>query len=152
MKQPSEKDRKQKNKRKALHSLCSASALLLSGVCCIALIHVGLRIQELHRLISHSVTFCDQMEKQILGKVPRNYERWLVKTVDSLKGSWSKKSGKEQFYSNLLSLSANPHAHTVYFISCTSFCHLHPQIAKTRRGGRSGKVTAVITDNIIIVK
>ena len=42
--------------------------------------------------------------------------------------------------------------HTLYFISCTSFCHLHPQIAKARRGGRRGKVTAVITDNIIIVK
>ena len=41
---------------------------------------------------------------------------------------------------------------TLYFISCTSFCHLHPQIAKARRGGRRGKVTAVITDNIIIVK
>ena len=65
-------------------------------------------MQELHRLMSHSVTVCDQMEKQILGKVHRNYERWLVKTVDSLKGSWSKKPGKEQFYSNLLSLSANP--------------------------------------------
>ena len=42
--------------------------------------------------------------------------------------------------------------HTLYFISCKSFCHLHPQIAKARRGGRRGKVTAVITDNIIIVK
>ena len=39
--------------------------------------------------------------------------------------------------------------HTLYFISCTSFCHLHPQMAKARRGGRRGKVTAVITDNII---
>ena len=31
--------------------------------------------------------------------------------------------------------------HTLYFISCTSFCHLHLQIAKARRGGRRGKVT-----------
>ena len=38
---------------------------------------------------------------------------------------------------------------TLYFISCTSFCDLHPQIAKARRGGRRGKVTAVITDNIV---
>ena len=43
------------------------------------------------------------------------------------------------------------HTHTLYFISCKSFCHLHPQIAKARRGRRRGKVTAVITDNIIIV-
>ena len=43
-------------------------------------------------------------------------------------------------------------SHTLYFISCKSFCHLHPQIAKARRGRRRGKVTAVITDNIIIVK
>ena len=42
--------------------------------------------------------------------------------------------------------------HTLYFISCKSFCHLHPQIAKARRGRQRGKVTAVITDNIIIVK
>ena len=33
--------------------------------------------------------------------------------------------------------------------SYTSFCHLRPQIAKARRGGRRGKVTAVITDNIV---
>ena len=42
--------------------------------------------------------------------------------------------------------------HTLYFISCISFCHLRTQIAKARRGGRRGKVTAVITDNIMIVK
>ena len=33
------------------------------------------------------------------------------------------------------------YTHTLYFISCTSFCHLHPQIAKARRSGRRGKVT-----------
>ena len=56
---------KKKNRRKTLHSLCSVSTLLLSVVCCIALIHVELRIQEHHRLISHSVTVCDQMETQM---------------------------------------------------------------------------------------
>ena len=49
-------DNKQKKRRKTLHSLCSVLALLLSVVCCMALIHVELRIQEHHRLISHSVT------------------------------------------------------------------------------------------------
>ena len=41
------------------------------------------------------------------------------------------------------------HTHTLYFISYTSFCHLRPQIAKARRGGRRGKVSAVTTDNIV---
>ena len=57
-------------------SLCSMSGLLLSVVCCMALIHVELRIQEHHRLISHSVTTCDQLETQILRKVQQNYGRW----------------------------------------------------------------------------
>ena len=59
-----EKDKK-KNRTKTLHSLCAVSALLLSVVCCIALIQVELRIQEHHRLISHSVTVCDLMETQM---------------------------------------------------------------------------------------
>ena len=37
-------------------SLCCKSGLLLSIVCCIALIRVELRVQEHHQLISHSVT------------------------------------------------------------------------------------------------
>ena len=28
--------------------------------------------------------------------------------------------------------------------------HLHPQIAKARLGGQRGKVTAVITDDIVV--
>ena len=64
MKQPTSKEDKKKS-RETLNSLCSVSALLLSVVCCIALIHVELRIQEHHRLISHSVTVCDQMETQM---------------------------------------------------------------------------------------
>ena len=58
--------------------LCSVSGLLLSVVCCIALIHVELRIQEHHRLISHSVTFCDNMEGEILRKVQEDYGKWRV--------------------------------------------------------------------------
>ena len=60
---------KQTHRGKAFDSLCSTSGLMLSVVCCIALIHVELKIQEHHRLILHSVTFCDQIEKEILKKV-----------------------------------------------------------------------------------
>ena len=70
-----EKRAKETERRKQLNILCSRSALLLSVVSCIALIHVELRIQENHRLISHSVTSCDQMETEILRKLqPHNYE------------------------------------------------------------------------------
>ncbi|XP_068726887.1 uncharacterized protein [Montipora capricornis] len=68
---------KQEDKRtNRFGSLCSASGLLLSVVSCIALIHVELRIQEQHRLISHSVTSCDQLETKILRKVQKNYREW----------------------------------------------------------------------------
>ncbi|XP_068677032.1 uncharacterized protein [Montipora foliosa] len=57
-------------------SLCSASGLLLSVVCCVAIIHVELRIQQQHRLISHSVTSCSQLETKILRTVKQNYREW----------------------------------------------------------------------------
>ena len=98
MKQPTSKEDKMKNSRETLNSLCSVSALLLSVACCMALIHVELRIQEHHRLISHSVTFCDQMETQILRKVQQNYERWQVTKVDGIKGHLLGTNGKEKFY------------------------------------------------------
>ena len=97
MKQPTSEEDK-KNSRETLNSLCSVSALLLSVACCMALIHVELRIQEHHRLISHSVTFCDQMETQILRKVQQNYERWQVMKVDDIKGHLQGTNGKENFY------------------------------------------------------
>ena len=68
-----DKQEKQADRRQTLHRLCSASGLLLSVVCCIALIHVQLTIQEHHRLISNSVTFCDQMKTEILRQVQQNY-------------------------------------------------------------------------------
>ena len=40
------------------------------------------------------------------------------------------------------------HTHYTLF-SYSSFCHPRPQIAKARRGGRRGKVTAIITDDIV---
>ena len=54
--------------RLTVDSLSCRSALLLSVVCCIALIHVELRIQEHHRLISSSVTHCDQRAKEFFRK------------------------------------------------------------------------------------
>ena len=67
------KQEKDTNTRKTLDSLCSTTSLLLSVLCCIALIHVELRIHEHHRLTSHSVTCCDQMETEILRKVQQNF-------------------------------------------------------------------------------
>ena len=75
-------------------SLCSMSGLLLSVVCCIALIHVELRIQEHHRLISHSVTTCDQLETQILRKVQQNYGRWRDDQDSHSQGHWRETRGK----------------------------------------------------------
>ena len=98
MKQPTSKEDKKKNSRETLNSLCSVSALLLSVACCMALIHVELRIQEHHRLISHSVTVCDQMETQILRKVQQNYERRQVTKADGLKGHLQGTNGKGKFY------------------------------------------------------
>ena len=78
-----EKENSQKNRRQTLDRLCSGSGLLLSVVCCIALIHVELRIQEHHRLISHSAKFCDKMEREILRKVQQNYGGWQVMETGS---------------------------------------------------------------------
>ena len=91
---------KKKNRRKTLHSLCSVSALLLSFGCYIALIHVELQIKEHHRLMSHSVTFCDQMHKQILRKVQQNYERWQFTKAGGVKGHLQRTNGEEQFYNS----------------------------------------------------
>ena len=84
-----------KNKRKTFDSF-SGSALLLSVMCCIALIHVEFRIQEHHLLISHSVTFCDQMESKILRKVQKNYEKRQAITARNFKNCCYE-NGEEQF-------------------------------------------------------
>ena len=73
-----DREQKQAQRRQTLDRLCSVSGLLLSVVCCIALIHVELRVQEHHRLISRSVTFCDKLEREILRRVEQNYGRWQV--------------------------------------------------------------------------
>ncbi|KAL9975060.1 hypothetical protein ACROYT_G012176 [Oculina patagonica] len=93
MKQDKEEKQTNIRRRQTLNSLCSASGFLLSVVCCIALIHVELRIQEHHRLISHSVTFCDKMETEILRKVQQNYGRWQVMATGR---HWQASKGEEE--------------------------------------------------------
>ena len=89
-----EKRSKETERRKALDILCSRSALLLSVVSCIALIHVELRIQEHRRLISHSVTSCDQMETEILRKLqPHNDSNWQATKESHLVGDWQETRG-----------------------------------------------------------
>ena len=89
-----EKRAKETERRKQLNILCSRSALLLSVVSCIALIHVELRIQEHHRLISHSVARCDQMEKEILRKLQlHNYNNWQATKGSHLGGDWQELRG-----------------------------------------------------------
>ena len=91
----SEKEEKKRERRKALDMLCSRSALLLSVVNCIALIHVELRIQEHHRLISYSVTSCDQMETKILKKLqPQSYEHWQANKGSHSEGHWQEIRGQ----------------------------------------------------------
>jgi len=96
-----DKEEKQTDRRQTLHRLCCGSGLLLSVVCSIALIHVELRIQEHHRLISHSVTFCDKMETDILRKVQQNYERWQFTDPG---GHWQPTKGKFHIIMQLIFL------------------------------------------------
>ena len=67
-----------------LGSLCGVSGLLLSIVCCVALVHVEFRIQEHHRLLSQPTTICDQMEEEILRKVQQKFNRWAAATEEKL--------------------------------------------------------------------
>ena len=85
-----DQEKKQTNRRQEVDRLCSRSGLLLSVVCCIALIHVELRMQEHHRLISHSVTFCENMETEILRKNQQNYGGWREMATE---GYWQATKG-----------------------------------------------------------
>ena len=85
-------EKKQTNKGRKLDRLLSTSSLLLSVLCCIAIIHVELTTQEHHRLISHSTsgTFRDEIETEILRKVQLEYGRWREAIVSQLEGEWQK--------------------------------------------------------------
>ena len=71
-------------RRTSLGSLCGMSALLLSIVCFVALVHVEFRIKEHHRLLLHPTTICDQMEEELLRKIQQNFNRWAVATEEKL--------------------------------------------------------------------
>ena len=75
------KAEKQMNRTQMSERFCSGSALLLSLLCCIAWINVELRIQEHHRLISHSAKFCDKIETEIIRKMQKNYARWQLENI-----------------------------------------------------------------------
>ena len=63
-------EEKHKTGSKTFESFSCKSGLLLSIACCIALIHLELRIQEHHQL-------CSQMETQILRAQQKN-GRWKI--------------------------------------------------------------------------
>ena len=88
------KEEKKTNRETKFNSFCCTSGLLLSVVCCIALIHVELKIQDHHRVISQSATFCGQMEKEILQKVQQNYERWQINKGRNSDDAWHETQGK----------------------------------------------------------
>ena len=94
MKQSARKEENGASRRQTVDSLSCGSALLLSVVCCIALIHVELRIQEHHRLISSSVTYCGQMEKHILQKLQQNNKDWQMTKGSHLAGQREQTTGK----------------------------------------------------------
>ena len=80
----------ERSRRQTFDRLCSVSGLLLSLVCCIALLRVELRMREQQRVISHTTTVCDQMETEILRKIQRNYKQW----GDMAGESWQENIGK----------------------------------------------------------
>ena len=91
-----EKRAKETDSRKKGDKLCCRSALLLSVASCIALIYVELRVQENHRLISHSVTSCDHMEAKILQKLQaQGHKDSQVNRESHSEGHWQNARGIE---------------------------------------------------------
>ena len=87
-------EEKKTNRETKFNSFCSTSGLLLSVMCCIAVIHVELKLQEHHRVISQSATFCDQMKKEVLQEVQQNYERWQINKDRNSEGTWHEAQGE----------------------------------------------------------
>ena len=71
-------------RRISLGSLCGVSGLVLSIVCCVALVHVEFRIQEHRRLLSHPTIICNQREEEILRNVQQNLNRWAAATEETM--------------------------------------------------------------------
>ena len=63
--------------------------LLLSVICCIALILVEGRLQERDWLTLQSTTHCDHLGKEILRKVRQDYERWQVNKGSHSGDDWN---------------------------------------------------------------
>lgn len=85
-----ESEKKQTHEDRKLDRILSMSSLLLSILCCIAIFHMELRIQEHRRLISHpsSGTFRDEMKTEILRKVQQECGSWRETKERYLKGDW----------------------------------------------------------------
>ena len=83
-------EKKQTDENRKLDRLLSKSSLLLSILCCIAIFHMELRIQEHRRLISHSSagTFREEMETEVLRKVQQECGSWRETKDSHLKGDW----------------------------------------------------------------
>ena len=88
------KEEKKTNRETKFNSFCCTSGFVLSVVCCIALIHVELKLQEHHGGISQSATFCDQMKKEVLQEVQQNYGRWQINKDRNSEGTWHEAQGK----------------------------------------------------------
>ena len=98
-----------------LERFCSGSALLLSLLCCIAWINVELRIQEHHRLISHSAKFCDKIETEITRKMQKNYARWQLENIRK------EEDGKFAVIAVIYSQSVTPMFHAYFCLGDSAF-------------------------------
>ena len=87
---PQGSEKKQTDEDRKLDRILSTSSLLLSILCCIAIFHMELRIQEHRRLISHSSsgTFRDEIKTEILRKVQQECGSWRETKESYLKGDW----------------------------------------------------------------
>ena len=101
------KEEKKTNRETKFNSFCSTSGFLLSVVCCMALIHVELKLQEHHRMISQSATLCDQMKKEVLQEVQQNYERWQINKDRNSEGTWHEAQGEVVIF-KLLGTGSTP--------------------------------------------
>ena len=108
------KEHKKANRETKFNSFCCSSGFLLSVVCCITLIHVELRLQELHRVISQSATFCDQMKKEVLQEVQENYERWQINKDRNSEGTWHEAQGEVIIFKHLSRLEEYFLIRTIY--------------------------------------
>ena len=112
------KAEKQMNRTQMLERLCSASGLLLSLLCCVAWINVELRIQEHHRLISHSAKLCDKIDTEIMQKMQKNYARWQFENIRKEEDDKFCNDGRQLFS---CSQSVTPMFHA-YFTSWEKDC------------------------------